>query len=37
MRPRNHTLAELRKNAIAAAGLIGAIMFGALLCEVVLR
>jgi hypothetical protein len=36
-RPRNHTPAELRKNAIAAAALIGAVMLGALLCQLVLR
>jgi hypothetical protein len=34
MRPHHHTLAELRRDVVAAAGLIGAIMLGALLCQV---
>ena len=37
MRPRNHTLAELRRDVVAAAALIGAVMLGALLCQAVLR
>jgi hypothetical protein len=37
MKPQHKTLAELRRNIFAAAIILGAVLFGAIIVEVIFR